>query len=200
MKVLFSVLFLASMVFGQCQDKECNPGVEYPYYPDGVDEYVSVSIDSMSGVDCPTYMPSCPQSSCVPEEEEGNGCDFTVSVTVNMTSFCSQSLATGTKWGLGLRLQDADDEGVHPCLGVGEGKCTQDSNQINVPSIAWDTNPILTKEFDIGLCCGTYDQYRMDFLWSDGFAPYVCYFAQNEYGIFTFTCTDCDGEEVEIPE
>ena len=192
MKRILLLFLLATPGFSQCQDAECLPGVEYPYYPSSVDDSVYISMTYMSGIDCPNYgNTECP-GECVPDYQEGSGCDFSFTVFISFADLHPNPYP-GTEYGFGFRAQDSYSVGTHDCV-----SCTEDESPVGILSVTWGEEDYM-EDFEHGMCCGTYDVIRTDILYKNVVGPigvHFVYQSAGEYGKMIFTCTDCDGEEV----
>lgn len=197
--LILLILFVSSEEgYTQCTEAQCNPGVEYPYYPGSIDDHVYILLDSMSGINCPDYSTLC--TSCIPaQSEDQSGCEFQMTVYVGFNDLC-QLIPLTTHWGVILRPIDPIYEGLHDCLPVGSGACSYDleviGNEYPVLGTSRGFDFVLTNK----LCCGKFNRIRMDLVQSNGYYVDYCYQSQGEYGVFVFTCTNCDGQEIQIPE
>ena len=190
---LFSFIVFVSFVEASddsCLDSHCNLSIEYPYWPEPTNSYVSFQVNWMFSAECSVVAPAECDVDCVPDESETqDGCAFewTIGFSPQNNGVCFG----GTNWKLRITYLDPLTSGTHDCLNCTEYEIVDYTD--NIFEYSHFSYVYLTREH--AMCCNTEDEVKLEFIYWDRDEEEWLYCPQSPLGNLVIECSDCEGDE-----
>lgn len=191
MKYTFFLILLLSTIGysqtpGQCLVSTCNTYVEYPIFPDTIDDYINVTVIIDPPTRCQIYDENC-YAVCKPDIFEYTyGCKLTYEIKFDRLNFPGM----GVHFGFSETILTPESKGLHFCQG-----CFYDSTRVGVEREQWNMH----ERYFFGhehqtLCCGTSKKFGINIIHKvNGVKQnYFAYDEFNDMGIFLMSCSDCE--------